>query len=460
MKKITLFIVIFLCKISVAQITPNSLFQNNMVLQRNAPIAVFGKAETEKSVTVTFKNKTYSTKVKNGNWKVFLDESEAGGPFELKIYGKNEITFSNVLVGEVWLCSGQSNMEMPVKGNKGQPVIGSNLAILNSDNPKIRFFTVGKKAALEPLDNCEGTWEIASPESVKNFSAVAYFYGKMLQKNLNVPIGLIHSSWGGTPAESWTPTETIKTKLKEFSHWKTDVSVPQKLPSQLYNGMIHPLKPYTIKGAIWYQGEANKTYHQSYAKLFSAMITSWRTRWNQGDFPFYFVQIAPLGWGGDNQAFLREKQLKTMLTVPNTGMAVTLDIGEKENIHPAEKQKVGCRLALWALAKTYKLKGIEFSGPIYKSMQVSGNKVYVKFSYAPNGVANFGKEMLGFKVAGKDKIFYDAEAKIVKGQLEVSSKQVQTPIAVRYGWADWVDGSLFNTAGLPASSFRTDDWNN
>lgn len=322
MKKITLLIVVFLCKMSLAQVTPNPLFQNNMVLQRNAPIAVFGKAETEKSVTVTFKNKTYNTKVKNGNWKVYLDKSEAGGgPFELSINGKNEITLSNVLVGgEVWLCSGQSNMEMPVKGNIGQPVIGSNLAILNSANTQIRLFEVGKKAAAEPLDNCEGTWKTATPESVKDFSAVAYFYGKMLQENLNVPIGLIHSSWGGgTPAEAWTPNEIIKTELKEFSHWKSNMSKPQKLPSLLYNGMIHPLESYTIKGAIWYQGEANKTYHQSYTKLFSAMIGSWRSRWNQGDFPFYFVQIAPLSWGGDDQAFLREKQLKTMLTVPNTG---------------------------------------------------------------------------------------------------------------------------------------------
>ncbi|MGJ8658343.1 MAG: sialate O-acetylesterase [Cellulophaga fucicola] len=460
MKKITLLIVVFLCKMSLAQVTPNPLFQNNMVLQRNAPIAVFGKAETEKSVTVTFKNKTYNTKVKNGNWKVYLDKSEAGGPFELSINGKNEITLSNVLVGEVWLCSGQSNMEMPVKGNIGQPVIGSNLAILNSANTQIRLFEVGKKAAAEPLDNCEGTWKTATPESVKDFSAVAYFYGKMLQENLNVPIGLINSSWGGTPAEAWTPNEIIKTELKEFSHWKSDMSKPQKLPSLLYNGMIHPLESYTIKGAIWYQGEANKTYHQSYTKLFSAMIGSWRSRWNQGDFPFYFVQIAPLSWGGDDQAFLREKQLKTMLTVPNTGMVVTLDLGEKENIHPAEKQKVGQRLALWALAKTYNFKGIEFSGPIYKSMKVVGNKASVQFNYAPNGVANFGKKMSGFKVAGEDRIFYDAQAKIVKGQLEVFSKEVQTPIAVRYGWSAWVDGSLFNTAGLPASSFRTDNWDN
>ena len=458
MNKLFFVISIFLCQIGIAQVTPNALFQNNMVLQRQAPIAIFGKAESEKSVEVRFKNKLYVGKVENGHWNVFLDESEAGGPFELIIKGKNEITISNVLVGEVWLCSGQSNMEMPVKGNMGQPIIGSNLAILKSENSQIRFFKVRKNTASEPLETCEGDWEMATPATVKEFSAVAYFYGKMLHENLNVPIGLINSSWGGTPAEAWTPKETMATELKEFNHWHTDKSLPQKLPSQLYNGMIHPLEPYTIKGAIWYQGEANKTYHESYTKLFSAMIKSWRNRWNQGDFPFYFVQIAPLAWGGNDQAFLREKQLKTMQSVPNTGMAVTLDIGEKENIHPAEKKKVGERLALWALAKTYNFKAIEFSGPIFKAMHVSGNKVSINFDYAPNGVANFGKEMSGFQVAGEDKVFQDAEAEIIKGQLEVSSDKVKNPIAVRYGWSSWVDGCLFNTAGLPASSFRTDNW--
>jgi len=459
MKKIIVVIALLLVEIVAAQVTPNSLFQNNMVLQRNQPIAVFGTAGLEKTVEVIFKNKTYIAEVYGGYWKVFLDETEAGGPFKLTIKGKNEIVFENVLVGEVWLCSGQSNMEMPVKGFLGQPVNGSNLAVLKSENPLIRLFEVKRKISNEPLYICEGYWKLATPESVKDFSAVAYFYGKVLQENLNVPIGLINSSWGGTPAEAWTPKETMTTELKELNHWHTDTSIPQKLPSLLYNGMIHPLIPYTIKGVIWYQGEANKSYHQSYTKLFSAMINSWRFGWNQGEFPFYFVQIAPLGWGGEDQAFLREKQLKTMLSVPNTGMAVTLDIGEKESIHPTEKQKVGERLALWALANDYGFKDIQYSGPVYKSISVEGNKVNVEFDYAPYGLATFGKELSSFTLAGTDKIFYKAEAKLLKGgELVVWSEKVPNPIAVRYGWDSWVDGSLFNTAGLPASSFRSDDW--
>lgn len=460
MTKILFAVVLLFCEIIIAQTTPNSLFQNNMVLQRNQPIAVFGKAVSEKKVEVVFKNKTYTAKVKKGYWKVYLDESEAGGPFVLTIKGKNKIVFQNVLVGEVWLCSGQSNMAMAVKGNAGQPINGSNLAILNGENSQLRFFNVGKKMANEPLESCEGNWELATPSTVKNFSATAYFYGKLLQETLGVPVGLINSSWGATPAEAWTPKEILETELSEFEfkHWITDKKNPQKSPSQLFNGMIYPLKPYTIKGVIWYQGEANKAYYESYTKLFSSMIKSWRSTWNQGGFPFYFVQIAPFAWGDVNQAFLREKQLKTMLSVPNTGMAVTLDIGEQFCIHPAEKQKVGERLALWALAKDYGFTDIQYSGPVYKSMEVDGIKVAVKFNYAPNGITNFGKELTGFQVAGADKIFHDAEVKIVKGKLEVWSEKVPNPIAIRYGWGSWVDGSLFNTAGLPASSFRSDDW--
>lgn len=457
MKKILFLIVFSMLNVVSAQITPNNLFQNHMVLQRNQPIAIFGKAVSEKTVEVTFKDKTYSTKVENGYWELFLDASEAGGPFNLTIKGKNEIVFSDVLVGEVWLCSGQSNMEMPVRGNKGQPINGSNLAILNSENSQIRLFKVEKKTAESPLNSCNGEWELATPSTVKSFSATAYFYGKMLQEKLGVPVGLINSSWGGTPAEAWTPNEIIESEFPTFAGWNKDDSKPQKNPSVLYNGMIHPLKPFTFKGVIWYQGEANKNYFQNYTQLFSAMIKSWRTEWNQGNFPFYFVQIAPLGWG-DNQANLREAQLNTMLSVSNTGMAVTLDIGEEECIHPAEKQKVGERLALWALAKDYGFKDLQFCGPVYKSMSTKKNKVTLQFDYAPSGVFNFGKEMNSFKVAGADKIFHDAEAKITKGQLEVWSDKVKKPIAVRYGWEAWVDGSLFNTARLPASSFRTDDW--
>lgn len=458
MKKLMLLCLVLFVESLYANVRLNSLFQNNMVLQRGKPIAIFGKATSEKTVEVTFKNKTYVAKVENGYWKLYLDKAKAGGPFELTIKGNNKITLSNVLVGEVWLCSGQSNMAMQMKGNFGQPINGSNTAILKSKNSNLRLFTVKRNLSNEPIDIFEGDWKISNPESVKSYSATAYYFGKQLQETLGVPVGLICSAWGGTPAEAWTPNEIIKTQFKNFSGWNKNQKSPQKNPSVLYNGMIHPLTPFTIKGAIWYQGEANKNYYQNYTDIFSSMISSWRKAWNQGEFPFYFVQIAPLGWGGENQAYLREAQLNTFLSVKNTGMVVTLDIGEKENIHPAEKQKVGERLALWALANDYGFKSIEYCGPIYKSMKIKDSKAYLEFNYAPQGVYNFNKELTGFKIAGEDKVFYEATAQIKKGKLIVWSKEVKKPIAVRYGFQDWVNGSLFNTSGLPASSFRTDNW--
>ena len=440
-----------------AQVELNGLFQNHMVFQRDQPIAVFGTAKTENEVKVIFKGKSYSTNVTDNKWKLFLDISSAGGPYNLDIIGVNKITISDILVGEVWICSGQSNMEMPVKGNFGQPINGSNRTILESNNNQLRLFKVEKKIATKPEENISGQWILAEPNSVKNFSATAYFFGKYIQEKLNIPVGLISSSWGGTPAEAWTPKPTLDKHFKDYEGWFNDKSKPQKSPNVLYNGMIHPLIPYSVKGAIWYQGETNKVRAKQYAELFPAMINSWRQLWDQEEFPFYFVQIAPLGWG-KNQELLRESQLKTMLTVPNVGMAVTLDIGEKYSIHPAEKQKVGERLAFWALAKTYGFVNIEYSGPVYKSMKIVENKVLLNFDYAELGLSNFGKEMTDFVIAGKDKVFYEAKAEIIKGKLYVWSEKVKEPVAVRYGWSAWVDASLFNTAGLPASSFRTDDW--
>ncbi|MBC9798587.1 sialate O-acetylesterase [Sinomicrobium weinanense] len=444
-----------------AQTKVSSLFSDHMVLQQNSEVALWGtdKPGTKIEADAGWGGKSTVVTDKHGKWKLSLKTEKAGGPYTVEIRGTEKILLEDVLLGEVWLCSGQSNMEMPIKGFRGQPVNGSNDLVLNSSNPQLRLFHVGRNMSREPLDSCEGTWQQSSPEAVLKFSAVAYLYGKMLQEKINVPVGIICSSFGGTRAEAWTRKKTLAdegfgTDTKDHTE-----KINKNDPSVLYNAMIHPLIPYGIKGVIWYQGESNRGNHGQYAKLFPTMINSWRKEWNSGEFPFYFVQIAPFEYKPDiNSAFLREAQLHALQNTSNTGMAVTLDIGEKHCIHPAEKEEVAKRLSYWALAKTYGYKGIQYSGPVYKSMEVKGSEIHLHFDYAPDGVSSFGKALDHFTIAGADKVFYPAKAEIKRGELIVSSDQVARPVAVRYGWENYLEGCLFNLAGLPASSFRTDHW--
>ena len=351
-------------------------------------------------------------------------------------------------------------MNMPVKGYGNQPVIGSNEAILNSKNDRIRLFNTERNTSLKPLNNVDGKWNEATPKSVKDFSATAYFFGKKLAATLKVPIGLIHTSWGGSTVETWMDKET----LSEFKTIEFPTKIPkgkvQKTPTLLYNAMLHPFVGYTIKGVIWYQGESNRANFKAYKKLFPSMINSWREKWQQGNFPFYFVQIAPFNYKDVNASFLREVQLQTMQNVVNTGMAVTLDIGECKSIHPSEKSIVGNRLAYWALAKNYGFSEIGFSGPVYKEMKVIGKKIKLHFEFADNGITSFGKDLVGYEIAGEDKVFYAATAKIQKNKtINVWANKVKAPVAVRYAFKNCVKGTLFNTEGLPATSFRTDIWN-
>ena len=443
-----------------AQTKLANIFGDKMVLQRNAEVNIWGIDEPETEIIVTTDwGETVRTKAdKTGKWSLIINTIGAGKSHTLKVKGTSEIVLKDILLGEVWIASGQSNMEMPLQGFKGQPVYGSNKAILNSHNPNLRFYKVKREISKTPLETSEGEWQISSPKTSPKFSAVAYSYGKMLQETLGVPIGIIATSWGGTPAEAWTPRSVIDSQFPELkTAMNEDEKFYQKSPTSLYNGMLHPLIPFTIKGVIWYQGEANKKDPAQYTKLFPAMISSWRTLWEQGDFPFYYVQIAPLGWGKNNE-LLRESQLKSMQLIPNLGMAVTMDIGERTCIHPAQKLVIGERLAYWALAKDYGFESISYSGPIYKSMDIEDGKATMEFDYAPLGVCTMGKELSGFVIAGEDKKFYPAKTKIKKGKLMVWNEDVPNPVAVRYGWQSFIVGSLFNTAGLPASSFRTDDW--
>lgn len=460
MKKIITTACFFILAISInAQTTVASLFTDHMVLQRNTEVKIWGTDKPNKTIEIkgSWGAITKTKTDKFGKWKASLKTTKEGGPYTLTVKGSKTKIVEDVLLGEVWICTGQSNMAMPLKGGPGQHIEGSNDVILNSNNNNIRFLTVKRATSKTPLEELEGDWQVSSPKTAANFSAVGYAFGLRLQQYLNVPVGLISSNVGGTPAQAWTPRGLIES---EFPEYKKDFSkkITTKTATVLYNGMIHPLIPYTIKGAIWYQGEGNRWNPEQYAKLFPAMIKSWRKNWKLGDFPFYFVQLAPYGiqdiegWVG-----VQEAQLKTMLTVKNTGMAVINDIGYKTRIHPPKKLPVGQRLALWALAKDYRVEGIDYSGPVYQSMKVEEGKALLTFNHAPLGITSMGKSLNNFEVLDEKGDYHVATAKIIKrgAVLQVWSDEVPNPKGVRYGWKSYIEGSLFNTAGLPASCFDT-----
>jgi sialate O-acetylesterase len=674
MERILLLVSFYLLGVTVLEskaLELPAIFGNNMVMQQKTENAIWGKAEPGENIEiisswgegVTAKAKT------NGEWLAKIKAPEAGGPFELKIKGGDTtITFKNVLIGEVWLCSGQSNMEMPLAGWPPLDTIkNSEEEIKNACYPEIRFFTVSRALSTKPREDCKGSWLECAPETTKNFSATAYFFGREIHEKLGIPVGLINSSWGGSPAESWVSpgylgkvngfsefaenldelasleAEHIKwlkshpvieptnddelggkgisfndknchlpdlkdSKWKEMSlptlwesadlglfdgvvWFRKEIDIPESwlgkdlvltlgpiddidityfngnkvgahesmgfwaanrkypipsglvkkggnviavrvidtqggggiygkeeqmkiypadeeskqqiklkgkwkylpvaqyregafyvfgvekndfyeekpafsginhyTPTALYNGMISPLVPYGIKGVIWYQGESNVGRHEQYKQLFPTMIKSWRTSWKIGDFPFYFVQIAPYIYDGEldpASAKLREVQMGTMLCVPNTGMAVTLDVGNVGNIHPADKQSVGKRLSLWALAKNYGKEDIVYSGPVYKSMVKQGSRITLYFDHVGSGLVANNGQLKGFQVAGEDSVFVDAEAYIKRNTVVVYSKEAYDPVAVRYAFRNASEATLFNKEGLPASSFRTDDW--
>lgn len=455
-----------------AQVKLASLFTDNMVLQQNSKSSLWGWASAGKTISITpsWNKKTITVKAgTEGNWKALVETPAAGGPYEITITGDGSLQLKNILVGEVWICSGQSNMEMPMKGFKGQPIAGSNRAILHSTNPNIRLYTVPRGAATTPQENSKPSqWKEAEPEAVSNFSATAYFFGKNLEALLNVPIGLINVSYGGSPVESWMDAATLKSFTDiNVPGPKDSIKSPNRTPTTLYNGMLHPVIGYGIRGMIWYQGESNYDRPDQYETLFPAAVQQWRKDWGAGEFPFYFVQIAPYNYaqlppyhvgGKYNSAYLRDAQRKAAQQIPNAAMAVLLDKGEEANIHPAHKEEAGERLALLALAKTYGLKGFGAESPSYDTLIVSNGIAEVKFSSASNWLTAYGKELSLFEIAGKDKQFHPAKAVIHRSSVMVSSPMVKEPVAVRYAFRDFTQAELYSTEGLPVSSFRTDNW--
>ncbi|MCL1821327.1 MAG: sialate O-acetylesterase [Prolixibacteraceae bacterium] len=436
---------------------------DNMVLQQQTQAAIWGKASPHKSVRVTtsWDKKSYTTHSDvNGNWKLKVQTPVAGGPYEISLSDGKELIIKNVLIGEVWVCSGQSNMEMPVKGFNSEPVIGSNEAIATSSGKNIRFITITRETSLEPRDDFKGVWLECEPQNVAEFSATGYFFGEMLYRALNVPIGLICSSWGGTRIEPWISENGLSDfDWVQLPDKNAQSGVNAQTPTVLFNAMINPMLGYGIRGAIWYQGESNREEPDRYEKLMPRLVENWRKEWNIGDFSFYYAQIAPYDYrGGLNSAYLREAQQKSSETIANGGMACLMDVGERYSIHPANKKAVGDRLAYLALAKTYGKKGFAHSGPVFKEMKVEGSVVKLYFDNVPNGLTSYGKELELFKVSGENKNFHQAKAVIWGKEVWLSSPYVSNPVAVRYAFDDFVVGDLFNTEGLPASSFRTDSW--
>lgn len=482
-----------------ADVGLHGLFTDGMVLQQGTKVPVWGTAADGEKVTVKFCGQEVSTTAHGGKWLTYLDKLTAGGPYIMTVSGNNTREIKDVYVGEVWLASGQSNMQWPVSLS-----IHGEQEVAQASYPGIRLYTVPRQVAQEPQTDVQSRWHACSPETVGSFSAVAYFFGRDLHKARQVPVGLIHSSWGGTPAQSWTnwetlagtpelkvildhyakilerlPTATAKYQEQLALH-KDAVAKAKKegenppnppsppmgpthphRPAGLYNAMIAPLLPYAIAGAIWYQGEANAPAAVQYRTLFPTMIRQWRTSWGQGDFPFLFVQLAAFRKitpepQDTDWAWLREAQLMT-LSQPNTAMVVAIDVGDENDIHPRRKQEVGARLALAARAVAYGEK-LEYSGPIYHRMTVEGNRVIVHFKHAGTGLTSKDGELTGFAVAGADRHFVWAKAEIAGDTVVISSPQVARPVAVRYAWADYPVCNLYNKEGLPASPFRTDDF--
>ncbi|NDV79731.1 sialate O-acetylesterase [Dysgonomonas sp. 511] len=469
-KTIFLLAAILFTVLTKAELKLPAIFGNNMMLQQNTEVQIWGWADKGKKVEIapSWTALRYSTKADNsGKWSLLIATPTASNEtYTLSVSdGKDVIKYENILVGEVWLCLGQSNMEMPMKGFKNQPIEGGNKAIFKSKNKNIRFITVKRTSELEPQNDIIGEWKEASPETVKDFSATGYYFGRLLNEMLDIPVGLILSSWGGSWIESWMSRDILGNEFKDVKLPNSieDVKEKNRTPTMLYNGMIHPIKGYTIQGAIMYQGESNYDRAARYPALFQTFVNETRRIWQQGEFPFYYCQIAPYNnppekHGDFNAAFLREAQYKSAQVIPNSGMVVLMDIGEERCIHPRKKEVGGERLAMMALAKTYGMTGFAYESPTFKEMVIEESKAILSFDNAPMWLTSFGKELKNFEIAGEDKVFYPAKAEIKRSKVEVSSDKVSKPVAVRYAFKDFVMGDLFSTEGLPLSSFRTDNW--
>jgi sialate O-acetylesterase len=463
-----LFVLLFTAQLGNAKVILPNFFANGMVLQQQSRVNIWGKstkAAKQLSISTSWDSSTYSVEIDaSGNWKTKINTPKAGGPFIININDGDEIRLNDIWIGEVWLVSGQSNMEMPIQGFKDQPILNSEEIFKSATNKKIRLFRTIKEAKGAPTDHMKGTWQVADSAAIRLFSAIGYLFAVELQQKLNVPIGIIQSAWGGTGIESWMSAETLKGFDKYPVREAASVQrTDRNAPSALFNGMINPLVGYGIKGVLWYQGERNHREPELYAQMLPIMVKDWRTRWDIGDWPFYFAELAPIESIKDGEqisvsALFREMQYNSQFSIPNAGMSVTLDAGEQKVIHPANKPIVAKRLAAIALNKTYGFKEIAYAGPSYKSYMVNGDQLIIHFNNVAKGLKPFTVPSVNFELAGVNKVFYPATAQIRGNNVVLQSEKVKNPVAARYGFKMWVMGDLYNTEGLPATSFRTDDW--
>lgn len=467
--------VILLCGVAAMAVLPAfpavgaiklpTVIGDNMVLQQQQSIPIWGWDDPDTTVTVEIGDMRETTQAgEDGAWKVTLLAMRAGGPHVVNIVGSNTVSLNNVCVGEVWLCGGQSNMERSVSSSNN-----AKEEIAAAHHPRIRHIKISRSAAAEPQSDAESSgWQICTPESVGEFTAVGYFFARHIQRDLDVPVGIISSNWGGTPIEPWIPPTGFKEvpALREFTDnlekypARNGKQIHYRSPSALYNGMISPVAPYALQGVLWYQGESNCGDGMIYHEKMKALIAGLRTVWCRADMPFYFVQLTPYHYKGDPLALPRIWEAQTAtLSTPGTGMAVTVDIGNVTDIHPKNKQDVGKRLALWALAKTYERADLVFSGPLYESIQIEGDKIRITFDHVGSGLkSRDGKPLSNFTVAGKNQQFKKARAEIDGDTLVIGAEAVSEPIAVRFAWDQEATPNLSNREGLPASPFRTDKW--
>lgn len=454
MKKLFLLpILLFLVTQTLQAVSLPSIFSDNMVLQQREVVTIWGWGKPFEKISVSGSWNDQVVETETGNhatWKLQLTTPEAGGPYTLTIRGHNEIVLENVLIGEVWLCSGQSNMEWSARLG----IDNAELEVSKANYPEIRFFTVEHRTAKNPQIELNGSWKVCTPETMIDFSALAYFYARRLQAELKVPIGLINTSWGGTPAEVWMPEEAITgdSLLAEAAKLMPEMTWSPREPGRVYNAMVAPITRFPIAGVIWYQGETNTANPGTYKEMLQALIKSWRAQWGY-EFPFYYAQIAPYKYGTPlTGAMVRDAQRRALET-PKTGMVVTSDIGNIDDIHPRNKQDAGLRLANVALKNYYQVIDQVVDGPLYRMHKVKGKTLRVYFDYA-EGLHSKGPEPTLFEIAGTDGVYHPAKAVIDGETVLLTAPEVPEPVAVRFAWSNTAEPNLFNGAGLPASCFQ------